>query len=444
MTRTALIIILLTAYAHTVVARGHYMIIIDSATNKPLSSATVFDKNGNVLGLSDAKGRTPYITQNDCPVTIRYLGFKESIVNAEIPDSVFMEWTYTEFPELVVESRQHKVLHILAYVREFSTLYTYTDTVHLFREKMVDYMLVPERKTKFKGWSTPRVLKSKSYYQFTNSHGLDSVSDKCNHHFSWSDWVGIVKPPTIPQRLRGSGTSDSDTIRGKYSAAEIWTKNDDRFIVDVNVLADTASHKWVPNLANFFRNHLDFEDFRVRFNYENVIGDSISPQDLTGYTFKIESNGRGHDMFRFHKIEEQFYVTTYAEIYVTDKEYITVKEAKKWDRRQFDTNAIDIIEPAEVPELQPSVLKLIARVEAIDHDGVRQTLEPDFSHMSKHYGKPNHNFSLGYRALGFLKDILGISSIISRKNNKKNWSDFRRGQISKNQNKRVDNGQEAD
>ncbi|MDE6805737.1 MAG: hypothetical protein K2J05_02910, partial [Muribaculaceae bacterium] len=41
-------------------------------------------------------------------------------------------------PEFVVESNENKYLHVLAYVREYSTLSTYTDTIFMFREKMVD------------------------------------------------------------------------------------------------------------------------------------------------------------------------------------------------------------------------------------------------------------------------------------------------------------------
>lgn len=107
----------------------------------------------------------------------------------------------TQLPEVVVESPRHRILHILAYVRECSTLSTCTDTVFLFREKMVDYML-PSKGVSFKGWSRPRILKSRSFYRFTDAGGLDSVSDNCNHHFSWSDWMGIAPSAELPSCLR--------------------------------------------------------------------------------------------------------------------------------------------------------------------------------------------------------------------------------------------------
>ncbi len=77
--------------------------------------------------------------------------------------------------------------------------------------------------------------------------------------------------------------------------------------------------KWVPNLSGFFRRNLDFENFRVRFNYGDVVGDTISPMDLAGYSFNIESRGRGHEMFRFNRVDEPCFVSTYAEVYILDK-----------------------------------------------------------------------------------------------------------------------------
>ena len=145
----------------------------------------------------------------------------------------------TVLRELVVSGRKKKFLHILGYVREYSTLATFTDTVFMFREKMVDYLLPPEAGKKTRGWSTPRVLASRSYYRFTDINGLDSVSDRCSHHFSWADWVGIVPSTDVPSGLK-SVPSGTHTDRGKYSPAVVWSKEDGRMTLDIDVLADTT------------------------------------------------------------------------------------------------------------------------------------------------------------------------------------------------------------
>lgn len=405
------------------------IIVADSLTHHPLPGASVFDRQGNIIGISNSVGYMPYISPNSYPITIRYLGFKELCVPILNTDTVYMTEITTELPEVLVESRQHKVLHMLGYVREYSTLSTYTDTVSLFREKMVDYMLTPSDKVKIKGWRNPRVLKSRSYYRFTNAYGLDSVSDKCNYHFSWSDWIRIIASPTMANGVKDIDNG-TDTLYGKYGPTEIWMRNNDKVIVDINVLADTISRKWVSNLSTFFEKHFDFEKFKLRFNYGNVASDSIYPSDLIGYSFNIESNGRGIDMFMFNSKDEPFFVSTYAEIYILDKEYITVKEAKKWDGKIFVKNNFEIIEPAEAPELQVPVKELISRVNAINHDNIRLDFTPDYSLVSRGVRKQN----IGQRAFLLLKQITGISKYKFHRNSNRKWNEFRKKQMTKNNN----------
>lgn len=332
------------------------------------------------------------------------------------------EKSVTELPELVVVSNKHKVLHILAYVREYSSLTTYSDTVFLFREKMVDYM-IPTRKAKFKGWLKPRVLTSRSYYHFKDNNGLDSVSDVSNHHFSWSDWIGMFPSITVPHKLTNI-KSGTDTIRGKYSPTEIWQRDKDRINLEINVLADTSSRKWVSNLSNFFKNDLNFERFKLYYSFDNVINNLISPQELTGYSFNIESEGRGHNMFRFNRLDEPFFVSTSAEVYVLDKELITTKEAKKWERQRFDVEEIGIFEPEDAPELPQSILALIERIEKLNKDEVKLAFIPDQRMKSDKIG--GRNFKIGRRALLMLKQATGISKYNTRKNLNRQWKEFRK------------------
>ena len=382
------------------------IVIADSVTHTPLPNASVVDRHGRSIGVSDAKGRVPFISSELYPITVRYLGFKERTVASADADTVFLQESFSELPEVLIEERTNKVLHMLAYVREYSTLATYTDTVFLFREKMVDYMLPTDKKMKFRGWHTPRVLSCRSYYKFTNCNGLDSVGNKSNHHFSWSDWIGTAPVMEIPMNLRAVETG-TDTVEGQYSPTEIWTRDNDRISVSVDVLADTTSRKWVPNLSGFFRSNLGFDQFRMSFNYRNVVEDSISPMDLSGYSFCIESRGRGHDMFRFNRSSDPYFVSTMAEVYFLDKEYIAVSEARKWEKRKFDSGEIGIYEPMDAPELSARIMELVARVDNLDETEVRLSLNPDRNLISNNVGRGN--FKIGHRALSLLKQITGVT-----------------------------------
>lgn len=404
-------------------------VVTDSTSRTPLPNASIFDCHGKFAGTCRSDGRLPRLSDTDYPITIRYMGFKEKTVFETDIDTIFMQESSYELPEVVYESRQHKVLHMLAYVREYSTLTTYTDTVSLFREKMVDFMLPSDKKSKFKGWNCPRILTSRSYYHFTNTLGLDSVSDRCGYHFSWADWVGVAPSAGIPAMLRNAECG-TDTLMGKYSPTEVWVKSGDKVALDVNVMADIASRKWVPGIYSFFRDDIDFEQFRIRFNYSDVIADTISPIDLTGYSFNIESNGRGHEMFMFNRQSDPFFVSTYAEVYIIDKEYITVKEARKWERYRIDTSKeeIAIYEPAEAPVLRPAIQGLVDRVNHVDHDKVRLALSPDERLMGRGIVKQN----IGQRVLILLKTATGISRIKSQRNWNHRWKDFREEQRKRN------------
>lgn len=399
------------------------VVVADSETRMPLPNASIFDRHGKTIGMSNARGRIPAIPSDCYPINVRYLGFKEKTVRSANTDTIFLKESISELPEVLVESRNRIVLHIIAYIREYSTMATYSDSVFLFREKKVDYMLTPDKKMRFKGWSNPRVLTCKSYYRFTNGAGLDSVSDESRHHFSWSDWVGIAPVMKLPAALRKVERA-TDTVRGKYGMKEIWMKNNDQVAVNVDVLADTTARKWVPDISGFFHEGLDFEHFKLHLNYEDVTADSVTPLDLKGYSFNIESNGRGHNMFRFNRTDEPLFVNTYAEVYILDKRFITVKEAKKWASRELDTDEISIYQPSDLPELQASIQTLIDRVNNINKGQIRLEVEPDTRLVSKYYGRRKPH--IGHRALYLLKEVTGITLFNSRRNFNRRWDEFKK------------------
>ena len=138
-------------------------------------------------------------------------------------------------------------------------------------------------------------------------------------------------------------------------------------------------------------------------------------------------------MFRFNRVDEPVFVSTYAEVYMLDKEYITVKEAKKWEKLKIDTSAIGIYEPEDAPPLQPSVLALIDRVNSVDREQIRLDVVPDHRMIGR--TKVNRNFSFGNRALGMLKTLTGISRYKFNKNFNNRWRKFRKDQVEKNNSK---------
>ena len=138
MGRYVVIIVMVLLSFSEMTGQTHTAVVADAVTGMPLANASVFDRHGKAIGISNNRGRLPLIGKESYPVTVRYLGYEETSVSEAHGDTIFMQENIPELPEVTVETRQHRVLHMLAYVREYSTLSTYTDTVSLFREKMVE------------------------------------------------------------------------------------------------------------------------------------------------------------------------------------------------------------------------------------------------------------------------------------------------------------------
>lgn len=433
MMRKMCVLMLIAAGFTSASANEHRVVVAEKGTGIPLSNASVFSRNGTFIGVSGRDGSLPPASDADYPLTVRYIGYTERSVASALTDTVFMAENPAALPEVVIESRRRRYLHLTAYVREYSTLSTFGDSVFLFREKMVDFML-PADGNVHRGddrvWTTPRILNTRSNYRFTNEAGLDSVSDRCNNYFSWADWIGTAPASPLPGRLR-LDESASDTIRGKYSDTETWHRDGHRVTLDVNVMADTLSRRWVPGLKSFFRDNLDFEQLRLRFTFSNVAGDSVTPADLTGYSFNVESTGRARNMFMFNRVDQKFFVSTYAEVYIVDRELLTAREARRWEKRGYDAEEVDFRIPEAAPELDPAVELLVARVNGVDHDLTRLAIIPDHRLVGRI--RKQH---FGGRLWQMLKTITGVSYLRSQHQQKRNWKEFSRKQIETNRSHR--------
>lgn len=283
-----------------------------------------------------------------------------------------------ELPEVNVSTKHRPILHLTGYIREISTMSSSADTLMLYREKWVDFMIPTGKEKRFQGWTDPRLLKTKSYYKWTDAFGRDSVSDRVSHHFSWSDWVSLPRRVNFPSLIGGMRTG-CDTVMGKYSPAEIWRKDSTGVNVTVNVLADSTKRKWTPRLAGPLWRDTEFQRLVMEYRFSDTDTFSVRPQNLDRMSCSIESMGRGHDMFRFSRWEDPcLYVSTYFDLTITDREYLTVKDAKRKekDARLAIEDAMIIFESERVPR-DSIITDLIARVNAIDHYSRRLGMDID-------------------------------------------------------------------
>lgn len=286
----------------------------------------------------------------------------------------------TVLPTLVVKPRKYKMLHLIGYVREYSTMSTYYDTVQLFREKTVDFM-IPAAKDAKGGWLRPRLLASRSFYRFANYEGLDSVSDRFREHFSWSDWAELFRRTEIPLSIRTAETAGAaDTIRSDSKVSAVWRRtDDDSMTLDVDMLADRSNRQWMPAFAGLLDggDDTEFRRLMLKYYFTDIDSKVISPQNLTRFDIDVRSGGRGRSMRHIFHTSDTIYVDTHAEFYITDREYLNGREAGRWEKHPPKSHDIGIHAPADAPAITAFYADIVARVDNIDHDRLRIEAETD-------------------------------------------------------------------
>ena len=106
-------------------------------------------------------------------------------------------------------------------------------------------------------------------------------------------------------------------------------------------------------------------------------------------------------MSRLSRIDEPLAVNTYAEIYITDREYMTVADARRLEKSAPRSEDAGINPPADAPPLQPAIKEMIERVERVKHSDRRLANRPD-----DRLGSNVHDRKRPNRWLQMLKSIL--------------------------------------
>ncbi len=310
-----------------------------------------------------------------------------------------------QLPELVVSDSRKKILHVVALVREQSTLSTISDTVFMFREKLVDFA-IPNSTSKYQGWTLPRIISSKSYYRFTDDHGLDSVSDTYLRNFSWCDLINLHLGDTIPPVIRSSENT-SDTIRGRYRASRIWSRDSIGATLHLDVLADNANLQRFPFISRFVRDEdLDFRQLDIRYDFDVMPSGLLNAESINSYSMRIESKGRGDERLPVFKRRQSGYVDTYSTTYIIGREYISKKEAEQWRKQRFSFSDADLAIQGIIPPRAAEIDSLIARVENIDRNSIRLDIIPDKDLAGPFVERGKENFKFINRLKMMVKSII--------------------------------------
>ena len=68
---------------------------------------------------------------------------------------------------------------------------------------------------------------------------------------------------------------------------------------------------------------------------------------------------------------EKFYFTTKSDVYIIALEYMSAKDARKWESHNYEDEEVELFEPANAPPLDETTLQLIDRVGKVNKGQIR-------------------------------------------------------------------------
>lgn len=289
--------------------------LVDAETKAPLPLASITDRSGNVVGMTDKSGVIPELQKDRYPITFNYVGYASLQILKPAEDDVKMIQQDYELPEIVVIPGSRPLLHLTGYMREITSVLSSSDSVAIFKESVVDF-LVPVEKTKVKGWNKARELASKTYVRMSNSSGLDSVSTNHEYEFMlWGNSHNLVPSVTkIPDKIKGADIA-YDTIMGKYYPKIIWQKNGDVTRWNSDALASEKNHVTSPLALKLLGLTTEFTEVSKNYVFNTPDMDFISPSDLRQVSMTIDMLAKGKVFKKSFDSSSPVNVRTYVEFF---------------------------------------------------------------------------------------------------------------------------------
>lgn len=344
--------------------------LVDSETKEALALAAINDCNGNVVAMTSREGEIPPIASNSFPITFNYMGYKPLEVASLDGSDVMMYQNLYELPEIVVAPGSRPLLHLTGYMREVSSQLGPTDSITVFRESIVDF-LTPVEKTKFKGWSKPRVLASRTFVRISDSSGLDSIgSGVDNEYMLWGDRFSFIpSSKAIPESMKGSGRFATDTVMGKYFPKNIWVKNGGMIRWYADMLADKKGHVYTPWVLKAAGMTSDFKDASFNYVFHKEDGNKLKPTDLTRMSLSIDILLRGKIAKWAYNSSGPLHLRTYIEFYLTDSEYLTEADGKALKKNPPVYKTSEVKAPLNADPPHPGIRRIVERGVALKkHD----------------------------------------------------------------------------
>lgn len=340
------------------------VVVINDADSSPIAGATVFSARGLILGMTDADGLTPELSDSDFPLSIRSIAFKEGIIDKGT-DTLRMKVDTYDLPGVMVKPGERPVTRVMSYVREYCSGVTSTDTMMLYSEYMLESYDVENKVKGFRGGDRyPKIKAVKRYARLVDSVGRDSVVMSDDRHSELSELAFVpgfliipVEVVEEPDAIKNGAVSD--TVQGKYGPATITNKNDNRLLIIGDMLSSYKNHKYSPNIFKLLGMTTEMSEWLASLAYRPNDTGKYDIRDCLYSTTSIKALGKGKWIKKGLGVKEPVELSCYIELYPVEINYLTLDEYKEM---RDDRNKIEFKRPVYAQPLLPSVSHLIEHV----------------------------------------------------------------------------------
>lgn len=358
MKNTLILLIAILLFCRSVDAQER---VVDATDRSPISTASILDAEGNMVGFTYNDGVFSEIPASAYPVTLRCIGYEQLVI--ERPENRTWEMTPIayELDEVVIVPVDRNVLKQTFYVREYFSMYNESDTITSFVEHMAERFVPTTKDAKFGGNSSLRILESRKYSHY-QLFGEDSISTDPETLFP--SMVAIFEPSskevTAPASFKESGNSIKlQEESGKSGILRIKKQTDKTFTITIDGLADCKDHKISPWLLKLVGCTMEFNQLYITQAYQVNDKGIYLPNDLIEASLVMQADGRGKYLRKALKSDKPIVIRSLIEMYIVDRDYLSREEAKEEYRNK--SKDVKFVIPSTVPPLSEATRRLVER-----------------------------------------------------------------------------------
>ena len=331
-------------------AANAQMRVVDALDKMPVSAASAFDAEGNMVGYTNGDGVLSEIQASAYPITLRCMGYEQLTIDQPGDKTWEMMPLLYELDELVVSQEKRTVMKQTFYVREYISLMANTDTIAILVERMANSFVPITKDAKFRGSSSLNILNSRMYARY-KMMGKDSVAvDKDPQAPSMLSIMGMVEDEVeAPEHFKVEGSQAKPyEKKGKSGVSILYRQNSHSFTMVKDGLADEKEHSvspWVLKLLGLSMNIKQLYTTQAYVVKEDGI---YKPEDLIEAGFVMEADGKGKIIRNLFETGDPAVIRTMIELYIVDRDYYTDAEAKeeyKNNRAKIEFKIPDIVPP---------------------------------------------------------------------------------------------------